>query len=345
MKKVFSIILGFAMLLTLSGFLAHEQTAAASEQSALTAYRQYLRETHSFETWSEDTYTWGVDNLRYAEVIDLDNDGIPEMILVMSLRGFEPFASHHIEYGLVVVGYNGRAVELFQGSVVTLGGLGNSYSISTGAGGKIYFVDDLFDHNEGITTYYTLERGQLTAALTTSSGMNDVTFDDEFFINGARVTFEQYMDAASSRLGITSGRDINYETTNAVQFVILDIENRMAAPPQIRVLLDGVELSFDVPPQTVGGRTLVPLRTIFEALGAEIEWDSASRTVTASDGKIEVILTIGSTTPTVNGRVVTIDQPGIVVSGRTLVPLRFVAESFGVDVNWDSASRTVSITS
>jgi len=345
MKRILSMVLGLAMLLALFGFLAYEQTAAASEQAALSAYREYLRATHRIESWSGDSYSWGFDNLRYAEIIDLDKDGVPEMILVMSLRGFEPFASHHIEYGIVVLGYNGRVVELFQGSIVSLGGFGNSYSISVGTGGQIYFVDVLYDHTEGLTVYNRLERGRFVTALTTSSGMDDEMYEDEFFINDVQVSMEEYLAAASSRLGITSERNINYETTNTVQLVILDMENRIAAQPQISVLLDGKELTFDVPPQIIGGRTMVPLRAIFEALGAGVDWNASTQTVTASDGDTEVILTIGSTSPTVNGRVVTIDQPGIIVSGRTLVPLRFVAESFGVTVDWNAASRTVTITS
>jgi len=124
-----------------------------------------------------------------------------------------------------------------------------------------------------------------------------------------------------------------------------DIHARVYIEPilPISVLLDGSPLTFDVPPQTMDGRTLVPLRAIFEALGAEVNWNEATRTVTGTKGDTTVILTIGSTTATVNGRAVTIDVPGTVVNGRTLVPLRFVAESFGVEVNWDGSTRTVSI--
>jgi len=126
------------------------------------------------------------------------------------------------------------------------------------------------------------------------------------------------------------------------------ISSRESAFPlifSIDVLLDGELLGFDVPAQIVNGRTVVPLRAIFEALGAEIEWDDAAKTVTATKGGDVVVLAIGSVSPTVNGRVVAIDQPGIVVSGRTMVPLRFVAEALGVSVDWDGAARAVAITS
>lgn len=116
-----------------------------------------------------------------------------------------------------------------------------------------------------------------------------------------------------------------------------------AAP--INVLLDGTALTFDVPPQMVDGRTLVPLRAIFEALGAEVDWNDATRTITATKDATTVVLALGSTTPTVNGQTVTIDVPAAAIDGRTLVPLRFVAESFGVEVNWDGDTRTVTITS
>jgi hypothetical protein len=86
------------------------------------------------------------------------------------------------------------------------------------------------------------------------------------------------------------------------------------------------------------------MRTIFEALGAEITWDGTTRTVTATKDDTTIALTIGSTTATVNGRAETLDQPAVIVGSRTLVPLRFVGEALGVTVNWDGATRTVSIT-
>ena len=113
----------------------------------------------------------------------------------------------------------------------------------------------------------------------------------------------------------------------------------------IDVLLDGELLEFEVPAQIINDRTVVPLRAIFEALGADIEWDDAAKAVTATKGGAVIVLAIGSVSPTVNGRAVAIDQPGIVISGRTMVPLRFVAEALNVSVDWDGAARTVAITS
>jgi len=128
---------------------------------------------------------------------------------------------------------------------------------------------------------------------------------------------------------------------------VIDSGTLPQVPPTaaISVILDNRPLTFDVSPQIVNGRTMVPMRAIFEALGATVVWDGATQTAIAKKGETEVSLTLGSLTPTVNGQIVTIDQPGVVIGGRMLVPLRFVAEAFGVTVDWDPATRIVNIKS
>lgn len=118
-----------------------------------------------------------------------------------------------------------------------------------------------------------------------------------------------------------------------------------AADPRARVVIDGSELILDVPPAFIGDRLVVPLRAIFEALGAEIEWDGATRTVTARKGPRTVVLMVGSPTATVDGKSVTLAVPAVIVENRTMVPLRFVAEALGGEVSWDGAARTAIITS
>ncbi|MCL2202018.1 MAG: copper amine oxidase N-terminal domain-containing protein [Oscillospiraceae bacterium] len=118
-------------------------------------------------------------------------------------------------------------------------------------------------------------------------------------------------------------------------------------PPrdEVAVLMNGIPMTFDVPPRIVDGRTLVPFRTIFEALGATVHWNPATQTVTGSNGTTTIVMPIGSRYPTVNGQVIPLDVPAEIVDGRTLVPLRFVSENFGVTVNWNAETRQVTITS
>ena len=118
-----------------------------------------------------------------------------------------------------------------------------------------------------------------------------------------------------------------------------------SADDPISVYLDGVQLTFDVPPQLMNDRTMVPLRAVFEAMGAHVDWDGDTETVTGTKGDTVVVLTIGDTSPTINGQVVTIDQPGVIVNDRTLAPLRFVGEAFGGTVDWDGDTQTVTIIS
>lgn len=111
----------------------------------------------------------------------------------------------------------------------------------------------------------------------------------------------------------------------------------------VRVFVDGDLVRFDQPPIVVGARILVPLRGIFERLGATVEWEAATRTVIAVRGSTVVELVIGRRHARVNDRVVPLDVPAMVTRGRTLVPLRFVSESLGAEVQYQDSTRTVLI--
>lgn len=113
----------------------------------------------------------------------------------------------------------------------------------------------------------------------------------------------------------------------------------------IVVVLDGKPLAFDVPPIIENDRVLVPMRAIFEAMGAVVTWDASTDTATGVKDGTTVKLTIGSVYPTINGVAKTLDVPAQLVNGRTLAPLRFVGEAFGGSVSWNSDTQTVSINS
>jgi len=113
-----------------------------------------------------------------------------------------------------------------------------------------------------------------------------------------------------------------------------------AAP---KVIVNSNTIVFDVPPITLNGRTLVPLRAIFQALNAEVKWDGATQTITATRGDTEIVLVIGGNVYR-NGVQVTIETPALIVDGRTMVPLRFVSESLGCQVRYDPATQIITIT-
>ena len=126
---------------------------------------------------------------------------------------------------------------------------------------------------------------------------------------------------------------------------LASIATAQTAAPYVRVFVDGAPVAFDQPPVIVNGRVLVPLRGVFERLGASVGWDPASQTVLAQSGATSVSLRIGSPQAFVNGQAQFLDVPAMLAGGRTLVPLRFISQALGAGVNWDAASSTVQVTS
>ncbi|MFZ5968854.1 MAG: stalk domain-containing protein [Bacillota bacterium] len=112
----------------------------------------------------------------------------------------------------------------------------------------------------------------------------------------------------------------------------------------IGILINGQPQTFDVKPVIQDGRTLAPMRGVFETLGAALTWDEASKTVKAVKDDMEVAVTIGSYFGEKNGESVKLDVQPVIIDGRTMVPLRFISEALGAEVVWDDAARSVLIT-
>ncbi|MFM1652411.1 copper amine oxidase N-terminal domain-containing protein [Brevibacillus sp. B_LB10_24] len=113
---------------------------------------------------------------------------------------------------------------------------------------------------------------------------------------------------------------------------------------EINVLLNGEWLCFEQPPTQINGSTLVPMRTIFEKLGVDVTWHQETSSITATKGSTKISLTIDKPTATVNGQTITLGTPPRLINSYTMVPIRFVSESLGAEVNWDEGSKTVFIT-
>ena len=146
-------------------------------------------------------------------------------------------------------------------------------------------------------------------------------------------------------------RDIILGNEPGTPIVVIDIKIPSAiaintvAQPGVKVTLNGVEVQFgDQQPIIENDRTLVPLRAIFEALGATVSWNEVNQSVTSYKGFTTVTMQIGSNIMTRNGVEIELDVPARLVNDRTMVPVRAVAESFGVDVRWDEDNQTVILT-
>ena len=113
--------------------------------------------------------------------------------------------------------------------------------------------------------------------------------------------------------------------------------------------VNGASKTLDSPPIIKNGRTLVPIRAIIEALAGTVGWDATTKKATVTLGKKAITLWIGKSAATVNGVSTPIDSTNAkvapeIISGRTMLPLRFVTENFGCSVVWAAATKTITIT-
>jgi len=108
--------------------------------------------------------------------------------------------------------------------------------------------------------------------------------------------------------------------------------------------LDGQAVLLDTAPMINNGRTMVPVRFIGEALGANFLWEEETRKVSYIYQDLLLEIFIDQKQALVNKQPITLDTPPFILNGRTLVPLRFIGEHLGASVVWDEATRTVTIT-
>ena len=112
----------------------------------------------------------------------------------------------------------------------------------------------------------------------------------------------------------------------------------------ISLEIEGTVIRTEVPPTVIGGRTMVPVRDIFEACGANVTWDPATKKITGSKGGKNVVMQVGSNKLYMNSSVATMDCTPVIIEGRTLAPARYVALGFGGTTQWDALNKVVVIT-
>ena len=115
----------------------------------------------------------------------------------------------------------------------------------------------------------------------------------------------------------------------------------------VDTFVNGICIDYEkydnVKPVIENGRTLAPIRAVAESLGAEVIWNEDTQGITITDNGIKIEMTIGSTTAYVNDTEIVLDAAPEIRNDRTLVPVRFIAESFELNVDWDEASNSIII--
>jgi len=113
---------------------------------------------------------------------------------------------------------------------------------------------------------------------------------------------------------------------------------------ETKAVIWGEEKENDVPPIIIRGRTMLPVRFVAEALGAEVEWNEKEQKVTITKGEITIIIYIDSDIAYVNGKETILDSPSLIENDRIYTPIRFVAENLNADAAWDEETQKVIIT-
>lgn len=347
MKKRFTKILAAALVTVLAAASA-VPAMAGETRAAGGAYEAYA----DFLTM----YKTAQDNHFYA--YDLDNPAAQNINLRLPLS---PDAK--LSYTLVDLANDGTP-ELFVGDPNNLvdGGynIRDSYGYNNGMAGRIF--DDMM---MGERTVYTIMNDGIIRCWAHGSAYSYGYYFYQLSQNSRTPNLVRYLEydgwhgdqfiaGYNSNVTQTWVTEAQFRSilnsytfkTDLTWYPIGDLSGLRVALQEdaIPVILNGVELLCDQPPVIVDGRTLVPLRAIFEGLGASVDWDSATRTVTSTLDGTTVVMTVDSAVMFKNGEAVTLDVPAKIVNGRTMVPVRAVGEAFGADVRWDGASRTVYVT-
>jgi len=125
-------------------------------------------------------------------------------------------------------------------------------------------------------------------------------------------------------------------------------------PNNIRVIVSGQEVVFtDQQPVIIDGRTLVPVRDVFEAMSFDVDWDEATSTALLKRDSISITIQIGEPTfsvamfspymPVGHGLIHLLDVPAQIIGGRTMLPLRALLEAAGYQLDWNEAGHTITV--
>ena len=206
---------------------------------------------------------------------------------------------------------------------------------------------EILTANNGIVNLYTLAH---------FPGYPDVivnyTLDGNWYSMSSKIPYKCALDITKLSDGAHTIKISAYDKANSYIFYKKgknvsfgnDFIKDNQGSDDVTVTLNGSKISFDEPPFIEDGRTLVPLRAIFEALEAKVDWQGETQTITAIKGELKIILQINSDKMYVGNQVKVLDVPAKLVGTRTFVPARAVSEAFGCDVDWDGNTQTVIIT-
>lgn len=147
--------------------------------------------------------------------------------------------------------------------------------------------------------------------------------------------FNVITSAKPYKLGILDGVFVNSDSPLSL-LVFSDLGG-------VKVKLNTEYLTFDQSPTIINGRTMVPLRKIFEEIGANVTWNGTDQSINAKKDNTTIKMQINNNIMTINQKQVTLDVTPQIIGGRTLVPVRAISEAFDIVVDWNNYCNTVSL--
>ena len=159
------------------------------------------------------------------------------------------------------------------------------------------------------------------------------------YVDGSWVTSTN--EVGYKRVLDLSNYSLGEHTLKAVIEGVVEKEYKFTLVDEVNLLINNKSILSDVPPIIENGRTLVPIRVIAENLGTKVDWNGAEKKVTLTRGGKVITMQLGKNEAYVNGEVVYLDVAAKTIADRTIVPVRFIAEQFDVDVKWEQQTSTV----
>jgi len=219
-----------------------------------------------------------------------------------------------------------------------------------GEGPYAYERVNFQDISESVTSY---KEAYTKSEMEIIDSFQQITRVDGYFVYGDFVYYEARGDVyqyirrdedlyGSKFMNLVELDQDTYETDlSSYGRFVTESPSDKAVFSNVKIKANGQLLTFDNPPVIIDGRTLAPVRKIFEAFGLQVGWQGDERIVTGESDDASVWLQIDNQLAFVNDAKVVLDVPGFIIDGRTYVPVRFIAESLGIKVGWDQATSTV----
>lgn len=169
--------------------------------------------------------------------------------------------------------------------------------------------------------------------------VNDMVESDQKIYFGRTLAVGDYL-----YIDVTEDTDGQKSTIARVKIPLSEIDAELDAMENAPyVVYDNKILAFEQPPVIQDDRTLIPIRFLFEQMGATVDWDSETRTAAISQNDRTITFSIDNTIATVNGQPAQMDVPARLINEKTMVPLRFLSENLGYTVDWDGENRIITI--